>query len=58
LKLSHNAEKKCKITNEELGVMLNSKDRTIRENLKLLSEKGYIKIEWQKIATDGKKLPP
>lgn len=58
LKLANNSKKKCNATNEELGDVLNSKDRTIRANLKLLARKGYINIEWQKIATDGKKLPP
>lgn len=58
LKLANNSQKKCNATNEELGDVLNSKDRTIRANLKLLARRGYINIEWQKIATDGKKLPP
>ena len=57
LKLSNNVEKKCYTTDEELGMKLNSDSRTIRRNLNVLIEKGYIETSWTKMSTDGQKCP-
>ena len=57
LKLSNNVEKKCYTTDEELGEKLNSDSRTIRRNLNVLIEKGYIETSWTKMSTDGQKCP-
>ena len=57
LKLANKTEKKCYTSYEELGDILNLRNRAIRGNLKALVERGYIEIGWQKIANGGKKLP-